>query len=204
MNKEPQDDTVSSSEQDSGACMVCMDDNPGRVFRVADIPSDIKVLKPWPHVMIKQRSTFVHCVDDSTIQTIYRMMATCIKYNGVGLAASQLGLYKKLFVIRDLDENENPLDTFHAYFNLSFVPVKEAGVVDGVEGCLSVPNSMYKVHRHKEVNATWQEIDKEKMELVSVYGKITGYKARVFGHEYDHTLGVCIADIGRRYQHRGK
>lgn len=193
-----------NDEQNNGSsninqCPVCVDEQPGRVFHISEIPSDVKVLRPWPHVMIKQRSTVVHCVDEDTIQTIYRMMASCIKFNGIGLAASQLGLYKKLFVIRDMDDDGNALETFHAYFNLSYIPVREAGIVDGIEGCLSVPNAIYKVHRHKEVNATWQEIAKDKLELVSVYGKITGYKAKVFGHEYDHTLGVCIADIGKKY-----
>jgi peptide deformylase len=192
-------DNNKDNDATAASCPICVDQNPGRVFNISDIPSDVKVLRPWPHVLIKQRSTVVQCIDEGTLQTIYRMMATCLKFDGIGLAASQIGLYKKLFVIRDFDDDNQPLDTFHAYFNLSFVPVKNSGVVDGIEGCLSIPNAIYKVHRHKEVNATWQEIAKDKLELVSVYGTVTGHKARVFGHEYDHTLGVCIADIGRKY-----
>lgn len=116
-----------------------------------------------------------------TAQLIEDMFETMYEANGVGLAAPQVGILKRLVVI-DVD-GENPLVLVN--------PVIEStdGEQTGDEGCLSLPGKSATVTRPNHVVCRALN---EKMEEITVEG--TGLLARAICHELDHLEGVLYVD----------
>lgn len=122
-----------------------------------------------------------------------KMIKACLSDDGVGLAAPQINIFKQLFIIREMDADNKPLESFIAYFNPEWRAVAEEGKEEGIEGCLSVPGLPFQVSRWKTVDATWWEL-KEDGSFVERKERFTGYKARVFQHEWDHLSGISIVE----------
>lgn len=121
----------------------------------------------------------------------------CKKYDirpGVGIAAPQIGINKKMLCIMAYDEKGN----FHHY---AFVNPKiisysvELTYLESGEGCLSVED-IHKgyIHRHKRVKVKSLMYDFEKNEFVLRTISFSGYLAVVFQHEYDHLNGILFYD----------
>lgn len=134
-------------------------------------------------------------LNDSVKSLLWKMTKTCLLDDGIGLAAPQIGVFKRLFLIRDMDANGVPLESFTAYFNPSFKALTSDKVED-LEGCLSVPGGCYTVARYLNIQATWWELDNDK--LVKRECLLSGYQARVFQHEFDHLNGVSIVQRGTK------
>lgn len=133
------------------------------------------------------------------ISLVERMMQVCLKYNGIGLAAPQIGKFKRIFIIRNFDNKLNLLDTFSMYINPTWIAVKEDGKEIDIEGCLSVPGEIYSVERWKTIDAEWWELEEEGLDsLIKKNERLSGYRARVFQHEFQHLNAVSIANIGTR------
>lgn len=97
-----------------------------------------------------------------------------------GLAAPQIGINKRVFVLFDGKE-------FAIFINprvISTGPIEE----DGVEACLSIPGKSYKVKRPTSI------IVKDAVRITPF--ELTGLTARVWLHELGHLNGVLISDIG--------
>lgn len=124
-------------------------------------------------------------------ELIQNMFETMQKAEGVGLAAPQVGLSIRLFVI-DLDvlSDEMPQykDFLHAFINPTIVETSEE-TETMEEGCLSVPGIHESVRRPKSVHVTY--IDEHLQEHDEW---IDGFFARVFQHEYDHLEGKLFID----------
>ena len=115
------------------------------------------------------------------------MFETMHKANGVGLAAIQIGVPLRLFVIEaHLDEED-----FH--FRGVFVNpkiIREWGEdVKHPEGCLSVPGLAGMVERPENIELEWYD---EKNEYHKK--EFTGFSARIIQHEYDHLDGIVYTD----------
>jgi len=109
------------------------------------------------------------------------MIETMRSANGVGLAAPQIGVGKRLFVA---DSPSGPI----ALVNPEFTWVASR-TVRADEGCLSLPGQVFPVRRHAAVkvralNADGQEVNFE----------AKGFLARVLQHELDHLDGILIDD----------
>jgi len=102
--------------------------------------------------------------------------------NGIGLSACQVGLNHKLFIMGDKPSNVS------MHINPTVLQYTEETVLD-IEGCLSFPNMYVKVKRPKEILAEYYNENLEKQQV-----KITGYTARCYLHELDHTLGITFKD----------
>lgn len=100
--------------------------------------------------------------------------------NGIGLAAPQIGILKRIIV---LDIAEEPIMAINP------VIMEEEGEVKDIEGCLSVPNYRGYVDRPEKIKVKFLN---EKGEEV-IYN-VEGYPARVFCHEIDHLDGILYTD----------
>lgn len=117
-----------------------------------------------------------------------RMLETMRQANGVGLAAPQVGVLQRLFVVElpADEENDRPAKTY-VLFNPEIV--KGSGEQVGLEGCLSIPGYAGEVARAEKV--TVKCLDERGR---SVRYKAEGYLARVFQHEIDHLDGILYTD----------
>jgi len=109
---------------------------------------------------------------------------------GVGLAAPQLGILKKMFVVYTTDEKENVHE--YALVNPQIVSTSVANsYLAGGEGCLSVP-TMHEgyVKRHYKIKIkAYDHVSKQNVVL-----SLKGYVAIVVQHEYDHLFGTLYYD----------
>lgn len=106
-------------------------------------------------------------------------------HEGVGLAANQIGLPYRVFVMRGSPEN-------FACFNPRVVSFDDE-LVEMEEACLSLPGVVAKVKRPKDIRVRFQTASGETVTM-----NFSGMTARVFQHENDHLNGLLFIDrIGR-------
>lgn len=117
-----------------------------------------------------------------------QMLETMREANGVGLAAPQVGVLQRFFVVElpEDEENEQPRETY-ILFNPEII--KGKGEQVGYEGCLSIPGYIGEVARQEQI--TVKGIN-EKGKAVRL--KVEGYLSRVFQHEIDHLDGTLYTD----------
>ena len=111
------------------------------------------------------------------------MVQLMIESNGIGLAANQVGILKRVFAIRLKDQV--PFCMFNPHIVQSDEDTELAE-----EGCLSFPNLWIKVARSKSITAGY--LDRHGNNCII---ELTGIDARCFLHELDHLNGVCFTDI---------
>lgn len=116
------------------------------------------------------------------------MMETLIKEKGVGIAAPQVGINRRVIIVQRLDKENQP---FEFYYNI-VIKEKRGEKVAGWEGCLSIPAGFGKVER-------WQDIDIEydaeaDGKIVRKNENIKGFTAVIFQHETDHLDGILFID----------
>lgn len=127
-------------------------------------------------------SVSFHDMDQTARQVLVdKMTAAMIEKNGLGLAASQIGVAKRLFIL-------NVENTIVCCFNPEIVEQSGDTVVD-YEGCLSFPDLWLKVDRSTSVVGRYLDIDGELVER-----KFEGVLARCFLHELDHVNGVVFVE----------
>lgn len=99
-------------------------------------------------------------------------------HNGAGLAAPQVGLSYKVFVLN----LEKPIVVINP-------KILEVGnrLWTCTEGCLSIPGKKFSITRPRKIKAEWLNLDGEKMIV-----QYEGWTGRVFQHEYDHIFGKLI------------
>lgn len=119
------------------------------------------------------------------------MFKTLKKSGGVGLAAPQIGLSIKLFIV-DLsvmaDEDPQYANFKKVFINPEIINYSEETEI-AEEGCLSVPGLSERVKR--SVSVTIRYYDEKWEEHTEIY---SGFTARALQHEYDHLLGTVYVD----------
>ena len=119
-------------------------------------------------------------------QLIDDMFQTQYAAPGIGLAAPQIGISKRIFTV-DLqdkdDENTGPLVVINPKFTLT------EGEVEALEGCLSVPGYVGEVTRFEHVVCTGLDRNGKKLTLDA-----HAWFARVLQHEMDHLNGIIYVD----------
>lgn len=130
--------------------------------------------------ILRKKSREVEVIDDRIKELAQDMMETMHKYDGVGLAAPQVGVLKRVIVI-DLYEK----DTQYTIINPEIISEKGEQCVE--EGCLSFPNQFGKVVRPKEVVVTGLDIDGKKIKI-----KAKDLLAQALSHEIDHLNGIVF------------
>ena len=113
---------------------------------------------------------------------------------GVGIAAPQIGVLKKMFVIMAYDEKGD----FHNYLIINPKIIshsEEKTYLESGEGCLSVETSHRGyIHRHKRIKANCSLYDPETDSVIPVTLSLKNYLAVIFQHEYDHLFGILFFD----------
>lgn len=133
-------------------------------------------------MILYKESKRVEVFDEHLKQMVEDMFETMYKYNGVGLAAPQIGILKRVLVIDTGEEGEklemiNPIIT------------KLEKEVILSEGCLSFPNVFGNVRRYNYTEAEYMTKDGEKKTI-----KAEGLFAQAIQHEIDHLNGVLFID----------
>ena len=132
--------------------------------------------------ILKKKSREVETIDEKIQELIDDMIETMHKYNGVGLAAVQVGVLKRVVVI-DLYDDKGVI----VLINPVITKVKGEQEVD--EGCLSFPNQFAKVIRPAEVIVEYIDRDGKKKKL-----KAKELLAQAISHEVDHLNGEVFMD----------
>ena len=117
-----------------------------------------------------------------TQQLIDDMFATMRDAPGIGLAAPQVGIGKRIIVVH-VSEEDKP------YAVINPILSDFEGEVEAVEGCLSIPGKVGDVKRAESCTVTGLDRDGKKFTL-----RTEGLLARCFQHEVDHLDGVLITD----------
>lgn len=118
-------------------------------------------------------------MNDKTRQLIDDMLETMYHANGVGLAAVQVGILKRLVVIDVSENGDSPIILINPEI------IDKSGSQTGDEGCLSVPGKSGKVTRAMKVKV---KAFNEKMEVFELEGE--ELLARAIQHEVDHLDGI--------------
>lgn len=125
-------------------------------------------------------------------ELIDNMFETMYSADGVGLAAPQVGLEDRIFVV-DLspfaDEEHPEFKNFKKAFINAHI-IERSGEMKSVEeGCLSIPGIHEKVPREDKIHILYLDENLEPHDEI-----FSGYKARVIQHEYDHVEGIMFVD----------
>ena len=134
--------------------------------------------------ILKKKSREVEVIDDKVRELIEDMVETMHKYNGVGLAAVQVGILKRIIVI-DVEDENIPIVKL-----INPVIIKTKGKRECEEGCLSFPNKFAKVVRPVEVVVEGLNENGKKVRI-----KATELLAQALCHEIDHLNGITFVDI---------
>ena len=133
--------------------------------------------------ILRKRARDVEVIDDKIKQLAQDMLDTMHKYDGVGLAAPQVGILKRVIVIDLYEEG-----TQFVLINPVLIKTKGEQVCD--EGCLSFPNQYGKVKRPKEIEVVALDIEGKQIRL-----KGKDLLAQAIAHEIDHLEGKLFVDI---------
>ncbi len=133
--------------------------------------------------MLKQRAADVTTVDGGLVRLAEDMIATMRAAPGVGLAAPQVGVQKRLFVYQ-LGEDE-PAQTV-----INPVIDDARDEWDYEEGCLSIPGLYFPIVRPKEVHLRGYDLDGREISIDA-----DELLARAFQHELDHLEGRLLIDL---------
>ncbi len=137
----------------------------------------------YPAEVLGRPAQPVEKIDDSIRRLVEKMTDIMLENKGVGLAAPQVAVPLRLFII-SLDGSREALKT---YINPTVTPTGELGAIE--EGCLSVPGVQTKIRRYKKCKVAATDLDGNEFTE-----EAEGLYARCLQHEYDHIEGITIAD----------
>ncbi len=140
-------------------------------------------LTHYPANVLAGQASPVEKIDDNIRQLIVKMTDVMLKNKGVGLAAPQIGLPMRLFIISLSGTSE----AVKVYINPTVT--SDGTVGSNEEGCLSVPGVFTKIRRYKECKVTATDLDGNEFS-----DEAEGLYARVLQHEYDHIEGIIIVN----------
>lgn len=144
----------------------------------------------FPHQKLREVAAEVDLEDEGLEQLIEDLKATCKAYRADGLAATQIGEMKRVFVT-DVGGN------MQVFINPTIEVDLEVEQVSQVEGCLSFPSIHAKVSRWEEVDITaFDETGEERT------FSMDGQEAIAVQHEFDHLDGVVMTDRMGKIQAR--
>lgn len=145
-------------------------------------PAQLSILR-YPAPVLRARAKTVAKIDDEVRGVVERMIELMKQAEGIGLAATQVGLPWRIFVTNIPEQKQ-----VKVYINPK---LSDFGKTTDVyeEGCLSLPGIHVDVARPTSATLTAQDLDGREVTVRS-----EGFPARVWQHEFDHLNGVLIID----------
>ncbi len=146
--------------------------------------SILEILK-YPNPLLRKKCEKVDHIDSDTQRLINDMIDTMYDANGIGLAASQVGVLSRIIVVdvSPIDQEKDLLTIINPEI------VSEEGEIEHEEGCLSLPEFRENVKRRKKVKVIG--ISPEGKEIML---DADGILAIALQHEIDHLNGVLLLD----------
>ncbi len=138
--------------------------------------------------LLRMKSREVDAVNDRILTLLKDLSHTLYDAEGVGLAAPQIGVLKRVVVV---DAGEGLIELINP------VILKQSGETTDIEGCLSIPGVFGDVTRPEHI--TVKALDRNGKSVTSEY---SGFTARVICHEIDHLDGVLFKDKAVRFLDR--
>ena len=146
----------------------------------------IKTIITEPNKILRQKSKPVETVGEEERNIMDDMLETMYHANGIGLAAIQIGIPKRIIVmdISKDKEKKNPM-----YFVNPIIKNKNSENSTYEEGCFSVPNYFAEINRPKKCEVDYLDYDGKKKTLSA-----DGLLATCIQHEIDHLEGILFID----------
>ena len=143
-----------------------------------------KILK-FPDQDLRIKAKPVETFDDELKTLTDDMFETMHSVNGIGLAATQIGVAKQVAVIDISPEKNEPLVIVNPEIQILDPSITE----DYDEGCLSVPGFFEKISRPSDIKLSYQDLSGQQHEI-----KPEGLLTKVVQHELDHLNGRLFVD----------
>lgn len=142
-------------------------------------------IKKYPEKILKQKTSHVEAIGGDLQRLIDDMVETMYAARGIGLAANQVGVSKRLCVIDTSGREERS----ELVVLINPVIAEKEGTEESDEGCLSIPGYLPVIKR--AANVTVKCLNREGK---SIQLEATGLLARALQHEIDHLDGLLIID----------
>ena len=146
----------------------------------------VKQILVEPDKLLRQISKKVDSVGESEQRLMDDMLETMYEANGIGLAAIQIGIPKRIIVM-DISRDENKKNPM--YFVNPIIKNKNPIKSTYEEGCLSVPNQFAEIQRPSKCEVEYLDYNGKKQLL-----KAEGLLATCIQHEMDHLEGILFID----------
>ncbi len=140
----------------------------------------VREIVKFPAPVLRKRSKEIVSVSSEEKALLADMLETMYLNQGIGLAAPQIGILKRMIVV---DIGSGPIKIINP------VITKRSGREVSQEGCLSVPNVMIDIKRAEKISYEGLDLDGKPMK-----GEADGLLARALQHEIDHLDGKIIID----------
>ena len=146
----------------------------------------VKTILTEPNKLLRQISKNVEVVGTEEQQLMNDMLETMYAANGIGLAAIQIGIPKRIIVM-DISKNENKKEP--RFFVNPQIKNRDELKSTYEEGCLSVPNQFAEIDRPSKCEVEYLDYNGVKKNL-----KAEGLLATCIQHEMDHLDGILFID----------
>ncbi len=140
-----------------------------------------------PDPILRQKSEKIKRITLKEIDISKKMIEVMLKAPGVGLAANQIGILKKIVTI-NLHNSETKKNEIKTFFNPAIIFYSKNKIILE-EGCLSLPQQYADVERPEKIKIRYTN---ERNEIIEE--KKSGYEARILQHEIDHLEGKLFVD----------
>ncbi len=138
----------------------------------------------YPSPVLRKQAAAVESFDDELREVVEAMFRTMRESKGVGLAAPQVGMKRRILVMNHTGEEGDD----RAMINPEILS-RDGETTLYEEGCLSFPGIYGEIQRPDSCRVRWQDTDGATHEET-----FTGFESRVIQHEHDHLVGVLLVD----------
>ena len=147
----------------------------------------VKRVLQYGEKTLREPSKEVHKVSKKIHELVQDLLDTMYAKNGVGMAAPQIGVNYRVFVV-DVSANNEPLNPL-VFINPKII--KKSGAIIAQEGCISFPEAYTDVKRYKNIMVKALDINGKSFVMEAKDGCLL---ARAIQHEYDHLDGILFID----------
>tara|TARA_B110000438_G_scaffold271966_1_gene290301 strand:- start:4760 stop:5272 length:513 start_codon:yes stop_codon:yes gene_type:complete len=140
-----------------------------------------------PNPRLRQKALIIKKITKVEVDLSKKMIEIMLKAPGVGLAANQIGILKRIITV-NIENDDTKKEKIYTLFNPKIISYSKKKVIME-EGCLSLPKQYAEIERSESIIL---EYINEKNEIIKEKKK--GFEARVLQHEIDHLEGKLFVD----------